>query len=156
MFLLEDFIQIFAENKKEIIDIHDLKKRVLDRLEKDKEQQISNYVTSYINYIFSEEHIKKAKTQMEIKSNFDDFISKIKIDNLYAQRKEEIENIINEKNYSKAIKVYNNKGLLSVVENLLDYNTNKYRYKALDILRKEWNAQQVLRAVFPQEIIHDN
>ena len=156
LFLLEDFIQIFAENKKEIVDIHDLKKRVLDRLEKDKEQQISNYVTSYINYIFSEEHIKKAKTQMEIKSNFDDFISKIKIDNLDTQRKEEIENIINEKNYSKAIKVYNNKGLLSVVENLLDYNTNKYRYKALDILRKEGNAQQVLRAVFPQEIIDDN
>ena len=156
LFLLEDFIQIFAENKKEIIDIHDLKKRVLDRLEKDKEQQISNYVTSYINYIFSEEHIKKAKTQMEIKSNFDDFIAKIDIDKLYNKRKEEIERIIKEKDYLEAIKVYNNKGLLKEIEDLLRYKSRKYSDDSLIILKDSEEAQKVLRAVFPQEIIDDN
>lgn len=152
LFLLENFIQVFSENKKERINIQDLKKRVLDRLETDKEQQISNYVTSYINYVFSEEHVNKARNLQEIKGNFDDFIVKIEIDNLYNKRKEEIEKIINEKDYSKALKVYNNKGLLGVVENLLQYKPNTYRFKALDILREEEKVQQILRAVFPQEV----
>ncbi|WP_315016538.1 AAA family ATPase [Capnocytophaga leadbetteri] len=152
LFLLEDFIQIFAKNKKEIIDIHDLKKGVLNRLEIDKEKQICNYVTSYINYVFSEEHVKKAENKQEIENNFHKFIAKIEIDDLYNKRRKEIEEIINEKDYSKAIKVYNNKGLLDVVENLLRYKPNTYRFKALDILREEKDIQQILRAVFPQEI----
>ena len=152
LFLLENFIQVFSENKKERINIQDLKKRVLDRLETDKEQQISNYVTSYINSVFSEEHVNKARNLQEIKGNFDDFIVKIEIDNLYNKRKEEIEKIINEKDYPKALKVYNNKGLLGVVENLLQYKPNTYRFKALDILREEEKVQQILRAVFPQEV----
>jgi hypothetical protein len=152
LFLLEDFIQIFAKNKKERIDIENLKEKVIDKLEKDKELQISNYVTSYINYVFSEEHVNKARNLQEIKGNFDDFIVKIEIDNLYNKRKEEIEKIINEKDYSKALKIYNNKGLLGVVENLLQYKPNTYRFKALDILREEEKVQQILRAVFPQEV----
>ena len=152
LFLLEDFIQIFAKNKKERIDIENLKEKVIDKLEKDKELQISNYVTSYINYVFSEEHVKKAENKQEIENNFHKFITKIEIDELYNKRREEIEKIINEKDYSKAIKVYNNKGLLDVVENLLRYKPNTYRFKALDILREEEDIQQILRAVFPQEI----
>lgn len=152
LFLLEDFIQIFAKNKKERIDIENLKEKVIDKLEKDKELQISNYVTSYINYVFSEEHVKKAENKQEIENNFHKFITKIEIDKLYNKRREEIEKIINEKDYSKAIKVYNNKGLLDVVENLLRYKPNTYRFKALDILREEEDIQQILRAVFPQEI----
>ena len=152
LFLLENFIQVFSENKKERINIQDLKKRVLDRLETDKEQQISNYVTSYINYVFSEEHVKKAESKQEIENNFLKFIAKIEIDDFYNKRREEIEKIINEKDYSKAIKVYNNKGLLGVVENLLQYKPNTYRFKALDILREEEKVQQILRAVFPQEV----
>lgn len=152
LFLLEDFIQIFAKNKKERIDIENLKEKVIDKLEKDKELQISNYVTSYINYVFSEEHVKKAENKQEIENNFHKFIAKIEIDELYNKRRGEIEKIINEKDYSKAIKVYNNKGLLDVVENLLRYKPNTYRFKALDILREEEDIQQILRAVFPQEI----
>ncbi len=152
LFLLEDFIQIFLQNKKERIDIENLKEKVIDKLEKDKELQISNYVTSYINYVFSEEHVKKAESKQEIENNFHKFIAKIEIDDLYNKRREEIEKIINEKDYSKALKVYNNKGLLGVVENLLRYKPNTYRFKALDILREEEKVQQILRAVFPQEV----
>ena len=156
LFLLEDFIQIFAKNKKERIDIENLKEKVIDKLEKDKELQISNYVTSYINYIFSEEHIKNAKTQTAIKSNFDDFIAKIDIDKLYNKRKEEIERIIKEKDYLEAIKVYNNKGLLKEMEDLLRYKSGKYSDDSLITLKDSEEAQKVLRAVFPQEIIDDN
>ena len=156
LFLLEDFIQIFAKNKKERIDIENLKEKVIDKLKKDKELQISNYVTSYINYIFSEEHIKNAKTQTAIKSNFDDFIAKIDIDKLYNKRKEEIERIIKEKDYLEAIKVYNNKGLLKEMEDLLRYKSGKYSDDSLITLKDSEEAQKVLRAVFPQEIIDDN
>lgn len=155
LFLLEEFIRIFSERKDEEIDIQCLKKKILDKLEGDKEQQISNYVTSYINYIFSEEHVKKAKNQEEIKSNLDNFISKIKTDILYNNRKEEIEEIIKNEDYLGAIKIYNNKGLLKEVESLLKYKSGKYSEESLKILRGNKEAQQVLRIVFPQEIISD-
>ena len=152
LFLLDEFIQFFTKRRDEKIDIEKLKKKVFDKLEKDKEQQISNYVTSYINYVFSEEHVNKAKNKQEIKDNFDEFITKIEIDNLYNKRKEEIEKIINEKDYSKAIKVYNNKGLLKEIEDLLRYKSGKYSNDSLIFLKKSEEAKQVLRAVFPQEV----
>lgn len=156
LFLLDEFIQFFTKRRDEKIDIEKLKKKVFDKLEKDKEQQISNYVTSYINYVFSEEHVNKAKNKQEIKDNFHEFITKIDIDNLYNKRKEEIEKIINEKDYSKAIKVYNNKGLLKEIEDLLRYKSGKYSNDSLIFLKDSEEAKQVLRAVFPQEIIDDN
>ena len=152
LFLLDEFIQFFTKRRDEKIDIEKLKKKVLDKLEKDKEQQISNYVTSYINYVFSEEHVNKAKNKQEIKDNFHEFITKIDIDNLYNKRKEEIEKIINEKDYSKAIKVYNNKGLLKEIEDLLRYKSGKYSNDSLIFLKDSEEAKQVLRAVFPKEI----
>lgn len=152
LFLLEDFIQIFAKNKKERIDIKKIKERVLDRLEKDKELQISNYITSYINYVFSREHMKKGNNKQGVKDNFHNFITKIEIDNLYDKRKEEIEKIINEKDYSKALKVYNNKGLLKEIGILLTCESGKYSNDSLIFLKKSEEAKQVLRAVFPQEV----
>lgn len=156
MFLLEDFIQIFLQNKKERIDIENLKEKVIDKLEKDKELQISNYVTSYINYVFSEEHMKNAKNKKEIDDNLHEFINKIDVNSLYNKRKEEIERIINEKDYIEAIKVYNNKGLLKEMEGLLRYKSGKYSDDSLITLKDSEEAQKVLRAVFPQEIIDDN
>jgi hypothetical protein len=152
LFLLEDFIQIFAKNKKERIDIKKIKERVLDRLEKDKELQISNYITSYINYVFSREHMKKGNNKQGVKDNFHNFITKIEIDNLYDKRKEEIEKIINEKDYSKALKVYNNKGLLKEIGILLTCESGKYSVHSLKVLKDLEEARQVLRAVFPQEV----
>ena len=156
LFLLEDFIQIFLQNKKERIDIENLKEKVIDKLEKDKELQISNYVTSYINYVFSEEHMKNAKNKKEIDDNLHEFINKIDVNSLYNKRKEEIERIINEKDYIEAIKVYNNKGLLKEMEGLLRYKSGKYSDDSLITLKDSEEAQKVLRAVFPQEIIDDN
>ena len=152
LFLLEDFIQIFLQNKKERIDIENLKEKVIDKLEKDKELQISNYVTSYINYVFSEEHMKNAKNKKEIDDNLHKFINKIDINSLYNKRKEEIERIINEKDYLEAIKVYNNKGLLKEIEDLLRYKSGKYSDDSLITLKNSEKAQKVLRAVFPQEV----
>ena len=152
LFLLEDFVQIFLQNKKESIDIENLKGKVIDKLEKDKELQISNYVTSYINYVFSEEHVKNAKNKKEIDDNLHKFIKKIDIDSLYNKRREEIERIIYEKNYLEAIKVYNNKGLLKEIEDLLRYKSGKYSDDSLTVLKDLEEARQVLIAVFPEEV----
>ena len=152
LFLLEKFIQIFKKREDKKFDIEKIKKRVLDRLEKDKEQQISNYVTSYINYVFSREHMKKGNNKQGVKDNFHNFITKIEIDNLYDKRKEEIEKIINEKDYSKALKVYNNKGLLKEIGNFLICESGKYSILSLKVLKDLEEARQELRAVFPKEI----
>jgi hypothetical protein len=148
LFLLEEFIQILLKREDKKIDIEKIKKRVLDRLEKDKELQISNYVTSYINYIFSREHMKKGNNKQGVKDNFHNFITKIEIDNLYDKRKEEIEKIINEKDYSKALEVYNNKGLLKEIGDLLRYKSGKYSVHSLEVLKDLEEARQVLRNSF--------
>ena len=100
--------------------------------------------------------MKNAKNKKEIDDNLHEFINKIDVNSLYNKRKEEIERIINEKDYLEAIKVYNNKGLLKEMEDLLRYKSGKYSDDSLITLKDSEEAQKVLRAVFPQEIIDDN
>ncbi|MFJ1376821.1 DUF4435 domain-containing protein [Capnocytophaga canimorsus] len=152
LFLIEDFLQEFATCKDEKIDISKIKEEILIKMENDKENQISNYVSSYINYIFSEEHLKNGRTLQEVKDHFTNFQNNIKIEDVYNTRKQEYEKILNDKDYSKAILIYNNKGLHNIVEKTLKYSNNSYRDKALEFLKKNDKTQNILRSVFPEFI----
>lgn len=152
LFLIEDFLQEFSTYKKEQIDINKIKREILESMDNDKESQISNYVSSYINYIFSEENLKKGKTLQEVKDHFNNFQNNLKIDDVYNTRKNKYEKILNDKDYSKAILIYNNKGLHKIVENELKYSSNSYRDKAIDFLKDSEEAKNILRRNFPKEL----
>lgn len=150
LFMLEDFIKGFAEYKKETCDVDIIKDRVLKQFEQDIDLQASLYVTQKINTRFNESHLKNGKTKDEVKQFFSDFTSEIDIDKWFNERLGELRAIISNKDYAKAIRFYNNKGLHSIVEKCLGISS--YGKKSLDFLKKSEEAQMVLRKSFPAEL----
>lgn len=148
LFLVKEFILKYVEYKNESIELNQLDEKVFKLLLRDKEIQVSNYLSSYLNYSFTESHIKKGNSQIEVKQNLDAFISNIDLEGLYEERKKLIENIIAVKNYDLAIKIYNNKGLLGCVEDLLGLKSNIYRNKALEFLNLNDDAKVILKNAF--------
>ena len=156
LFLIDEFIKAFVEYKNETCDLDELKDQVIEKLENDKEIQVSNFVSNKINFFFKESHVKKGNSKSEVISLFQDFQNEIKVEDWYSDRKKEIEAIVNSKDYDGAIMVYNNKGLHSVVENKLGYKSCEYRAKALSFLQNSEEARNILREKFPKEIIEES
>ncbi|GFD93108.1 ABC transporter ATP-binding protein [Alteromonas sp. KUL154] len=149
LFLIKEFVSKYADYKKEDIDLQKLEKKVLKLLENNKVSQSSNYVSSNINYNFSESHVKKGNDFASVESNLRTFIDNLDIKTVYFERIQLIEKIISDKDYELAIKIYNNKGLLGVVEDLFSLKSNTYRFKALDFLKINVEAQNILKASLP-------
>lgn len=149
LFLLEDFIMGFCDYKHETCEIEKIKQQIIDKLGKDKEQQISFFVSNKINHYFTESHVSSGKTESEVKRQFDSFCKEIDIEGWYKERGETVESIIKDKDYSKAICVYNNKGLHSVIEKAI--GINNYREKALDYMKNS-NTVQYFKPLFPKEL----
>lgn len=148
LFLMEDFVKGFAEYKHEDCDINSIKTQILDLLTQNKEQQISSYVIQRINYNFNESHVRNGKNKTEVEANFNEFVEQIKINNWYNKRLQELDDVIKTNNYSKAIMLYNNKGLHSIIEKALGISS--YNLKALEYLKNSQNARAILRDVFPK------
>lgn len=149
LFLSENFIREFAKHKKENINMEDIKNDIIIQLQNNLELQISLYVSSKINFYFSEENISKGKNKKEIEEHLTSFTSKIKIEEWYNNRKKELEDLIEKKDYEQIIKVYNNKGLHAIIEKVFKYKSNSYREKALDFLAENTDAQNIFRNLFP-------
>lgn len=150
LFLIEDFIKNFAEYKREPCNITNIKERIMQIFTNNIEQQASFFVTQKINYIFNESHIKKGKTKAEVSTQFRNFIDNIQIENCFDERVKELNKIISERDYTKAILLYNNKGLHSVIERELGISS--YSQKALEFLKKSDCAKHILLNMFPDEI----
>lgn len=115
LFLLPDVIEGFAKYKNERCNIDDIKMSILKKFEQDKQTQTSLFVSSAINAYFKSSHISAGNEKEEVKRNFQNFISKVNIDQLFQERESYIDDIIAHKEYEKAILLYNNKGLHSVI-----------------------------------------
>lgn len=150
LFLDEHFILCYAKNKGEKIDIEKIKNGIIAMLAKDIDLQTSLYVSSKINFYYSEANVSKGKNQNEILQNLSEFNSDIKVEEWYNARKVYLETIVANKDYNAAIRVYNNKGLQRVVEQNLGYAANQYRKKALDSLASSDEAKRILKRLFPK------
>ena len=149
LFLIKDFVQIFSNYKNEEININELENNVLKLLNENKIIQASNFVSSLINYNFSESHVKKGNELDMVINNLNTFVNNLKLNDAYDERIELLEKIISTKNYEDAIKYYNNKGLLKVIEDILGLKSGTYKYKALDFLKINKEAQKILKSVLP-------
>lgn len=148
-FLTESFIRAFAKAKNEKIDMSKIKEGAIKLLQNSLALQASLYVSGKINFFFSQENVSKGKNIEEIRKHFDDFISKVHIDDWYNERIQLLEDLIKDKNYEQIIKVYNNKGLHTVVEKVFGYASNQYRQKALDFLSRDTETQTIFKRLFP-------
>lgn len=149
LFLLPDVIAGFAKYKQEQCDIEEIKTRILIKFEQDKQAQISQYVSSAINAYFKSSHISVGNKKEEVEQNFQKFISEVDINKLFNGRESYINDVIANKKYEKAIMLYNNKGMHSVIEKY--FNMGDYRHKALDYLRGTKEIEPIKR-VFPDQL----
>jgi hypothetical protein len=149
LFLLPDVITGFAKYKNEECDIDEIKTRILNRFEQDKQAQVSQFVSSAINAYFKSSHISVGNKKEEVEENFHKFISEINIDKLFNERESYINDVIANKEYEKAIVLYNNKGLHSVIESY--FKMRDYRHKVLDYLRRTKEIEPIKR-IFPDQL----
>lgn len=151
LFLLPDIIAGFAKYKQEQCDIEEIKTRILIKFEQDKQAQISQYISSAINAYFKSSHISVGNKKEEVEQNFQKFISEIDINKLFNERESCINGVIANKEYERAIMLYNNKGLHTVIEKY--FNMGDYRHKALDYLRRTKEMEPIKR-VFPDQLLN--
>lgn len=149
LFLTKEFLEGFAKYKHEPFDFETIQSKVIELLSKNMEEQVSWFVSNKINYYFKEGiHLKKGKNKEQINSLFNDFIAQIKVNDWYIERDNELNKIVEFKDYEKCIQVYNNKGLHSIVEQFFKFSS--YNLKALQYLKENDAPQQILRSYFPQ------
>lgn len=150
LFMIKDFIIGFAKYKREPCNFDEIQAKVIELLNKNKEQQASSYLSQYINYQLKEgEHLKNGKTKDEVKDSLHR-LSQIDIDGYYNDRMSYLNSIIDAKDYPQVIRVYNNKGVHSIIEKALGISS--YNHKALQYLKDTQGAQELLRSYFPANL----
>lgn len=151
LFLDEEFLILLT--KQLLIDesiIKKIKAEVFVQFEKEIELQISNYVSAKINYYFNGSHVSKGNTLLLVNENYSKFTNEVKITEWYEKRKLELEEIIKEKNYQKALSVFNHKGLQSIVNT--HFKIKDFSDKAVKLLQFQPLTHDILRKHFPDEI----
>ena len=152
LFLDEEFLKKLGESlltdEEKIILIQE---DVIKELEKEKDLQISNYISTKINNIFTDTDLAKGNTIEKVEENYELFLNAIDIQSFYNQRKIEIEEIIANNNYEEAISVYNNKGLKKIAAKHL--SITDFTERCFKFLQSKPENLELLKKYFPPEII---
>jgi len=151
LFLDERFLKIMAQQllQDESV-VNDIKKDIINLLTKEIELQISNYVSTKINYYFKDSHITKGNNLQSVEDNYNKFTNEIKIQEWYNIRKLELKEVIKNRDYPKILSIYNNKGL-KVVANK-HFKISDFANKAMRLLLKEPKTHDILRNYFPSKL----
>ena len=148
LYLDEGFLKIVCKILLKEDAVIRIKEDVLAKMEEDIELQVSNFISAKIDYYFKDSHISKGNNLIEIKNNFKAFHEKIDIQELYDNREKELHQIIKNKDYQKALSIYNNKGLKKIANNhlkILDFTD-----RATTILQNEPLTHEHILKHFPQ------
>jgi energy-coupling factor transporter ATP-binding protein EcfA2 len=154
--LLDDvFLQQFAVWIRCTTDsVTELKQRIIEQLEQDKELQVSNTLSSRIQHVYTTTHMEKGNTKEEVIQNFQDFSSNINIDVWYKETMDSFNDIISKKDYKSAIQKFNNKGLLTHANKI--FNIGNFQQRAIQFLAEDEDAKSILRKNFPEQIQKEN
>jgi energy-coupling factor transporter ATP-binding protein EcfA2 len=152
LLLDEEFLNSFAVqllSDASVVEV--IKSEVLNLLRADIELQSANYVSAKINYYFKNSHVSRGKNMVEVESNFAKFIGEVDISSWYAERKCEIEKIVADKNYKRALQIYNNKGLRVVAQR--NFRVSEFIDRAVRFLIRNNDMPSILRRHFPNELM---
>jgi len=148
LLLDEDFLNIITQQLlKDKSTTESIKQDILDKLSADIELQTSNYVSAKINYYFRNSHVTRGRNANEIKDHFATFIGAVDISAWHDEREQELQKIISEKNYSRALQVYNNKGLRTIAQRHL--KISDLSDMAVRVLIEKNEARCILKRHFP-------
>lgn len=151
LLLDENFLRLFANKlmkDNSIVDI--IKNKVIEELNKDIDLQTANYVSTKIDYYFKDSHVSRGNDLNKVEENYKKFIEEIKINEWFTQRKGELQKIVSEKNYQRALSLYNNKGLKKIANHHL--SITDFTDRAIKFLQHESTSHDFLLQHFPEQL----
>lgn len=151
LFFSVNFLKLLEIKEEETGCVDRIKDLVFKELEKEKEIQISFYLSSKINTYFNNSHVSKGQNKENVINNFNNYIAEVKIEDWYNERIQRINKIINERAYEDAISIYNNKGLKKIANQV--FKIKNFEERAFKLLQKSNEAKDALRNLFPIELI---
>lgn len=147
LLLDEEFLKIITNQLlKDQSTVENIKIDILNQLNKDSEFQASNYVSGKINYYFRNSHVPRGRSKEEIKSNFSSFVSAVDINTWHNERQLELEEVVLQKKYSRALQIYNNKGLKTIAQRHL--KISDFHELAIRLLATKSEARDILKIHF--------
>lgn len=151
LFLDDEFLKLLSiQLMKSETDVEKIKHEIINQLSKDVELQTSNYISSHITYLYTSSHVKKGNTVAEVTKNLTDFNSSIKIDEWKKEREAEINQVVANNDYSKAILLYNNKGLKGIANKV--FSITDFTGYAMSLLIQKDEAKNALKKYFPIQL----
>ncbi|MHC4085284.1 MAG: DUF4435 domain-containing protein [Planctomycetota bacterium] len=132
-------------------EVDRIKARILAKFNEDIEMQVSHFVSAKINHIFNNYHVRKGNDITVVNEEYVNFTEQIDIQKWYKGRKQLIEKIVIDKDYTKAIKYYNNKGLIAIAADVFD--KSDFRKFAIKHLKNNTDGQNELKKYFPPALL---
>lgn len=148
----EKFLELCASqllHNKRAVD--QIKAGVLKKFEEDIEMQVSHFVIAKINHLFNNSHVSRANNVSDVQNEYDKFIGQIDIQGWSKDRTRLVQEIVASKDYTEAIRHYNNKGLFSVANHC--FGLTIFRQFAMKELKSNPEVHNLLRKYFPQEML---
>ena len=127
-----------------------IKSEVIAKLSNTKELQVANYISAKINYYFKSSHVSKGNTREDVKKHYSRFTDNISIDDWHDTRETELQDIIDSKDYDRALCVINDKGLKTIANR--NFNIGNFQEKALSYLQFNRDSHQHLLKHLPSEL----
>jgi len=127
-----------------------IKSEIIEKLSNTKELQVANYISAKINYYFKSSHVSKGNTREDVKTHYSRFTDNISIDEWHDARETELQNVIDSKDYDKALCVINDKGLKTIANR--NFNIGNFQEKALNYLQFNRDSHQHLLKHLPSEL----
>lgn len=127
-----------------------IKSEVIEKLSNTKELQVANYISAKINYYFKSSHVSKGNTREDVKTHYSRFTDSIRIDDWHDTRETELQDIIDSKDYDKALCVINDKGLKTIANR--NFNIGNFQERAINYLQFNHDSHQHLLKHLPSEL----
>lgn len=151
LFLDSDFLKVLATQiLADESNIVSIKSDVVVELDKLKEIQASNYVSTKVNYYFTDSDVSKGNQLAQLESNYQEFLNKVSINQWYEKRILELNEMIDNVDYDSVLVSFNHKGIKSIAGKHL--NISDFTDRSIKLLQSNEEGKKALRKYFPQEI----
>lgn len=151
LFLDSDFLKILANQiLAEESNIELIKTDVIKELGKLKEIQASNYVSTKVNYYFTDSDVSKGNQLDQLETNYQEFLDKVSINEWYEQRILELNEMIDGVDYNNVLISFNNKGIRNIAGKYL--NISDFTDRSIKLLQSNEDGKNALNKYFPEEI----
>ena len=137
-------------------EVEKIKNKVIEELNTCKEMQAANHASSKVNYYFKDSNVSQGNSLEDLEKNLRIFNDNINISEWYQQRISDIEDIVNQQDYFRAIKIFNHKGLKKFANE--QFKIRNFTDRAIAHLQKNekdhdfYPVTHLVKKYFPDEL----